>query len=53
VSYNTLEEIDDMVTGKRANIRLSDNYEDVSNIPVNMENQREAIPKQRERKIQR
>jgi len=36
VSYNTLEEIDDMVTGKRANIRLSDNYEDVSNIPVNM-----------------
>ena len=38
-----------MVTGKQVNVvRLSNNYEEISNIPVNMKNQREARPEQSE-----
>ena len=38
----------DTVNGKQAAIRPSDNYEDVSYIPVNMEHQREARREQGE-----
>jgi len=43
-----LEENGNLVTGKQAAVRLSNNYEDVSDIPVNMEQQREARPEQGE-----
>jgi len=47
-----LKENGDMVNGKQAAIRPSDNYEDVSYITVNMEHQREAIQEQIERNTQ-
>ena len=43
-----MEENGNMVNGKQAAIRPSDNYEDVSYIPVNMEHQREARREQGE-----
>ena len=43
-----MEENGNLVTGKQAAVRLSNNYEDVSDIPVNMEQQREARPEQGE-----
>ena len=45
----TLEESNDMVTGKQVTNRLADNYEDVSNIPANMKHQRDARDRNKER----
>ena len=49
----TLEEDGEMLTGRQAANGFAHNYKDVSDIPVNREQQREARREQRERKTYR
>ena len=49
----TLEEDGEMLTGRQAANVFAHNYKDVSDIPVNREQQREARREQRERKTDR
>ena len=44
-----VEENDSLLTGKQAANKFADNYEEVSNIQVNRERQREARREERER----
>jgi len=49
----TLEEDDALLTGKQAANKFAENYEEVSNIPVNRERQREARREERERRSEK
>ena len=48
----TLEADGQLISGKQAANKLADNYEEVSNIPVTKQHQREARREQRKRKTQ-